>query len=79
MTGAAAVQVAAVNGAGVAFLPRCRVAGDLESGLLAPVRLRDLPIVQPVRAVWRGVRPAERPARRLLDAIRRDAMSNPRQ
>ena len=61
------------------FLPRCRVAGDLESGLLAPVRLRDLPIVQPVRAVWRGVRPAERPARRLLDAIRRDAMSNPRQ
>jgi len=71
IAGSAAARLAAINGAGVAFLPRCRVAGDLESGLLAAITVRDIAIVQPVRAVWRGARPSERPARHLLDHLHR--------
>lgn len=62
----AAARLAAVNGAGVAFLPRCRVDADLAAGLLAVVSLVDLVILQPVRAVWRGASPGQLPARRLL-------------
>ncbi len=70
IAGSAGARLAAINGAGVAFLPGCRVASDLDSGLLAAVRLREISIVQPVRAVWRGIRPSERSARRLLDHLR---------
>ena len=74
VTGAAAAQLAAVNGAGVAFLPRCRVAGDVQAAPAAAcLPLADVRIEQPVRVVWRGTRPAEAPARRLLDhVVRRD-------
>lgn len=68
--GSAAARLAAVNGVGVAFLPRCRVAADLDAGLLTVVGVRDLEIVQPVRAVWRSVRPSERPAQRLVAHLR---------
>lgn len=70
IAGSAAARLAAINGAGVAFLPGCRIANDLDSGLLAAVRLGGMSIVQPVRAVWRGARPSERSARRLLDHLR---------
>lgn len=62
----AAVRLAAINGAGVGLLPRCRVDDDLRTGLLVALPLADLVILQPVRAVWRGTRPAQLPARRLL-------------
>lgn len=70
IAGSAAARLAAINGAGVAFLPQCRVAEDLASELLSALTLRDIDIVQPVRAVWRGARPSDLPARRLLDHIR---------
>lgn len=69
-TGSAAARLAAINGAGVAFLPRCRVAGDLQSDRLTVLNLRGIDVVQPVRAVWRGARPSVLPARRLLDHLR---------
>jgi DNA-binding transcriptional LysR family regulator len=65
----AAARVSALNGPGVAFLPRCRVAADLASGALAVVPVRDVAIEQPVRVVWRGTRPPARAARRLVDAV----------
>lgn len=65
----AAARVAALNGAGVAFLPRCRVSDDLRTGALTVVAVREVTIEQPVRAVWRGARPAGPPARRLLDHL----------
>lgn len=63
----AAARLAAINGAGVGFLPRCRVDADLGAGLLAALPLADLVVLQPVRAVWRGSTPNQLPARRLLD------------
>lgn len=66
---ATAARLAALNGDGVAFLPACRVERDLEIGQLAVVPVRRTVIDQPVRAVWRGSRPASPAARRLLDAI----------
>jgi molybdate transport repressor ModE-like protein len=66
---ATAARLAALNGEGVAFLPRCRVVADLESGDLRALPVRDVAIEQPVRAVWRGARPSEAPARRLLEQI----------
>lgn len=69
--GSAAARLAAINGTGLAFLPRCRVAGDLRAGLLRAVVVERISIVQPVRIVWRGVRPSERAAQRLLDCVRR--------
>jgi DNA-binding transcriptional LysR family regulator len=69
--GTTAARLSALNGEGVAFLPRCRVEADLAAGDLAALPVRDVAIEQPVRAVWRGARPSEAPARRLLDQIRR--------
>lgn len=69
----AAARLAAINGAGVAFLPRCRVADDLDAGRLTAVPLADLSIVQPVRAVWRGRQPSDSASRLLLDVLRRRA------
>lgn len=63
----AAVRLAAINGAGVGFLPRCRTGRDVDEGLLVAVRLADLDVVQPTRAVWRGSRPGQAAARVLLD------------
>lgn len=66
---AAAVRIAVANGAGVGFLPRCRVDRDLEAGRLAELTIRSVSIIQPVRVVWRGARPSARPARLLVDSI----------
>jgi DNA-binding transcriptional LysR family regulator len=66
--GSIAARLGAISGVGVAFLPRCQIAADLVAGLLSAVALRDIEIVQPIRAVWRGGRPSERPARAVLDA-----------
>ena len=66
---ATAARLAALTGVGVAFLPACRVARDLERGTLAVVPVLGGHIEQPVRVVWRGARPSVRAARRLLDAI----------
>jgi DNA-binding transcriptional LysR family regulator len=67
----AAARVAAVIGAGVAFLPQCRVENQVRSGALATVSLRDVALEQPVRAVWRGAQPTDPHARRLVDHLRR--------
>lgn len=67
--GSAGARLAALNGAGVAFLPRCRVADELATCDLQAVRVRDVAIEQPVRVVWRGTRPADRAARRLLEHL----------
>jgi DNA-binding transcriptional LysR family regulator len=66
----AAARIAALNGAAVAFLPRCRVAAELDRGTLTAVSVRDVVIEQRVRAIWRGVRPPAGPARGLLAAMR---------
>jgi DNA-binding transcriptional LysR family regulator len=70
VAGTAAALLAAVNGAGVAFVPRCRAAGEVQAGRLRVVPVAGVRIEQPVRVVWRGTRPAEAPARRLLDHVR---------
>jgi DNA-binding transcriptional LysR family regulator len=67
----AAARVAALGGAAVALLPGCRVAGEIGRGTLAAVTVRDVRIEQPVRAVWRGVRPPAGAARQLLAAARK--------
>lgn len=66
---AAAVRIAVANGAGLGFLPRCRVARDLEAGHLSAVPARSVSIVQPVRVVWRGTTPSARAARLLVESI----------
>ncbi len=66
----ASARIAAINGDGVAFVPHCRVRQDLERGLLSVVPVKGLTLTQPVRVVWRGVRPSSAAARRLLDAMR---------
>ena len=66
---ASAARVAAVNGAGVAFLPECWVAGQLDDGALVRLKVRDLQIVQTVRVVWRGAEPTTRAARRFVAAL----------
>jgi DNA-binding transcriptional LysR family regulator len=71
-----AARLAALNGAGVAFLPRCRAHADLASGDLFALPLRELSIEQPVRVVWRGARPATRPARAFVDALTRRPVSD---
>ena len=68
VAGSAAARLAAIAGTGVAFLPACRVADALTAGDLSVVPVAGVSIQQPVRAVWRGARPADRAARRLLHA-----------
>ncbi len=53
----AAARVAALSGGAVALLPGCRVTDEIARGTLAAVAVRDVRIEQPVRAVWRGMRP----------------------
>lgn len=65
----ASARIAAVNGVGVGFLPRCRVDADLRDGRLAAIRVKSPPIMQPVRVVWRGATPPTEPARTLVDSI----------
>jgi DNA-binding transcriptional LysR family regulator len=65
----AAARLAALNGAGIAFLPACRIERDVEHRMLGIVPVRGTRIEQPVRVVWRGARPSSRAARRLLDTI----------
>lgn len=67
-TGSAA-RLAAINGAGIAFLPFSRVEDDLAAGRLHLVEVKDTTIMQPVRAIWRGARPSIKAAARLLDAV----------
>lgn len=64
-----AARLAALTGSGVAFLPECRAHPDLATGDLFTLPVRDLTIDQPVRVVWRGARPATRPARTFVDAL----------
>ncbi|WP_420453462.1 LysR family transcriptional regulator [Ilumatobacter sp.] len=66
---ASAARLAAVNGEGVAFLPRCWVEHQLTTGALHRVPIRDLDVVQPVRVVWRGARPTSRSAERFVDRL----------
>lgn len=67
-TGAA--RLAAMNGGGVALLPAPAVAGDLASGRLVSLRLRDLDIRQPLRLAWKGTTPGHPAARRFVEHIR---------
>ncbi len=60
-------KLAAIAGAGIAILPHAAVSDDLDAGRLARVSLRGVVLQQPVRATWRGSRPAESSARALLD------------
>lgn len=60
-------KLAAIAGAGIAILPHAVVSDDLDAGRLARVSLRGVDLQQPVRATWRGSRPAESSARALLD------------
>ena len=66
---ATTARLAALTGAGVAFLPESRVARDIDRGLLSVVPVLGGRVEQPVRVVWRGARPSVRSAQRLLDAI----------
>ncbi len=66
----AAARIAAINGDGVAFVPRCRVGQDVERRLLSVVPVQGFTLTQPVRAVWRGARPSSAAAQRLLDTMR---------
>ena len=65
----AAARIAAANGTGVAFLPRCRVVSDVGAGRLFVVPTRSLSLVQSVRVVWRGSAPSMRSARRLVESL----------
>lgn len=67
-TGAA--RLSAMNGNGVALLPRPAVADDLAAGRLIALRLRNLEVRQPIRLAWKGTRPAHPAARRFLDHAR---------
>ena len=69
VAGSAAARLSAIAGTGVAFLPECRAASAIAAGELTVVPVAAAPIQQPVRAVWRGARPADRAARRLLDTV----------
>jgi DNA-binding transcriptional LysR family regulator len=64
-----AARLAALNGSGVAFLPQCRAHDHLASGDLFALPVRELTIDQPVRLVWRGARPATRPARTFAEHL----------
>lgn len=64
-----AARLAALNASGVAFLPECRAHDHLASGDLFALPVRELTIDQPVRLVWRGARPATRPARAFVDHL----------
>ena len=61
-------RLAAIGGAGIAILPHTIVRDDLEAGRVHRVGLQGVGLHQPVRAAWRGTRPAENSARALLDA-----------
>lgn len=65
----AAARIAAVNGTGVAFLPRCLVGDDLRSGRLIEITIGSLEIVQPVRMIWRGERRPGGVASALVETI----------
>ncbi len=65
----AAARLAAVNGSGVALLPRDSVSNDLAAHRLIELRIRDLELEQPVRLVWKGTQPATAAARRLRSAL----------
>jgi DNA-binding transcriptional LysR family regulator len=64
-----AARVAALVGTGPAFLPRCWVEPFLADGALHELPLPGGPIELPIRAVWRGRRPATGPARDLVDQL----------
>lgn len=64
---ATASRLSALNGAGIAFLPECWIRDLLDSADLYAVPIRGLTIEQPIRVVWRGVRPATQAAQRLVD------------
>ncbi len=64
-----AARLAALNGSGVAFLPECRAREHLAAGDLFAVPIRELKIEQPVRLVWRGARPASRPAQAFVAGL----------
>ena len=66
---ASAARVAAINGAGVAFLPACWVADRVRSGALHVVGIRGVEITQQVRVVWRGARPTSRAAHDLVERL----------
>lgn len=63
---ASAARLAAIEGTGVAFLPACWADAHVERGDLSALDTGRLVIDQPVRAVWRGARPASDAARRLV-------------
>ncbi|MFC5909685.1 LysR family transcriptional regulator [Streptacidiphilus monticola] len=66
-----ALKSAAASGAGPAVLSELAVADELSRGRLVAVRLSDLELSRPLRAVWpRGPKPAG-PARDLLGLSRR--------
>ncbi len=69
VTSTAAARLSAMNGNGVALLPAPAVADDLSAGRLAALRLRNLPIHQPIRLAWKGTRPAHPAARTFLDHL----------
>lgn len=64
-----AALLAAMTGSGVAFLPTCWVAPHLASGALTALPVRGAHIELPIRVVWRGRRPANAAARRLVDDL----------
>ena len=66
----AAARLAAMNGGGVAILPAQAVAGDLASGHLVELRLRNLELRQPIRLAWKGTSPAHPAARSFLEHTR---------
>jgi DNA-binding transcriptional LysR family regulator len=70
VAGPAAAELAAVGGAGVAFLPRRQVEDALAIGDLHEVGVRDVTITQPIRVVWRGASPSGRTARRIVASLR---------
>lgn len=65
----AAARLAAMNGSGVAILPKAVVESDIANGRLALLRLRGLDIRQPIRLAWKGTKPTHPAARRLLDHL----------
>ena len=63
------VRLAAISGAGIALLPAQMVADDLAAGRLGRMAVRGIEIRQPIRAAWRGNKPADPAARLLLAAV----------
>lgn len=66
---ASAARLAALDGTGVAFLPRCWVHDRIASGDLSVLVADDLEIEQPVRVAWRGRAPSTGTARRFVERL----------